>query len=59
MAFEKVKVRTRKVSCDGAKAGTNKAAGHPKVYLHITHDQITCPYCSKVFVLECEVHDAH
>jgi uncharacterized Zn-finger protein len=52
MQFETVKVKTRKVSCDGTKADGNKGLGHPKIYLHITANEITCPYCSRKFVLE-------
>jgi uncharacterized Zn-finger protein len=52
MEFETIKVQSRKVSCDGTKADGNKSLGHPKVYLHITGTDITCPYCSKKFVLE-------
>ncbi|HYP63878.1 MAG TPA: zinc-finger domain-containing protein [Acidocella sp.] len=45
---EIVHVQTRTVSCDGG-VGT---LGHPRVYLRITDHQVTCPYCSKIFVLE-------
>ncbi len=45
---EIVHVKTRSVSCDGG----NGAYGHPKVYLKITGEQITCPYCSRLFILE-------
>lgn len=41
-------VETTAVSCDGGSG----AAGHPNVYLNIGKaGQITCPYCSQVFVL--------
>jgi uncharacterized Zn-finger protein len=46
--FETIKVHSRHVSCDGGKG----ASGHPKVFLHIKGHDITCPYCSKTFVLE-------
>ena len=39
------------VSCDGSEG----ALGHPKIYLEISpHSDgtITCPYCSKKFVLQ-------
>jgi uncharacterized Zn-finger protein len=39
---------TRAVSCDGG----GEPLGHPKIYLHITNTEITCPYCSRRFVLE-------
>jgi uncharacterized Zn-finger protein len=41
-------VKTRAVSCDGG----DGAYGHPKVYLRIVETQITCPYCSRLFILE-------
>jgi uncharacterized Zn-finger protein len=40
-------VQTRTVSCDGGEG----AYGHPKVYLRIVDKQITCPYCSRRFIL--------
>ncbi|MDE8344802.1 MAG: zinc-finger domain-containing protein [Acidocella sp.] len=45
---EIIHVKTRAVSCDGGA----EPLGHPKVYLRIETGQITCPYCSKVFILE-------
>ncbi len=33
----------RSVYCDGSEDG------HPGVYLAISHTEITCPYCSKIF----------
>src|ERR1700722_9779703 len=49
---ETIHVKTRAVSCDGG----DGAYGHPKVYLRIAPDQpgqqIMCPYCSRLFVLE-------
>ena len=36
------------VSCDGG----DFAEGHPKIYLEISDGSITCPYCSKEFVLK-------
>ncbi len=48
--FETVRVSTREVACDGG----GGALGHPKVYLHIDHDKgdtVSCPYCSRMFVL--------
>jgi uncharacterized Zn-finger protein len=57
---EIIRVKTRSVSCDGG----NGAYGHPKVYLKISPDlpeqQIMCPYCSRLFVLEAGAgHEAH
>jgi uncharacterized Zn-finger protein len=40
-------VSSRDVSCDGG----DGAYGHPKVYLKIAGDRVTCPYCSRMFVL--------
>lgn len=48
--FETVRVSTIEVTCDGG----GGPLGHPKVYLHIDHDKadsVTCPYCSRTFVL--------
>jgi uncharacterized Zn-finger protein len=41
-------VKTHAVSCDGG----DGPFGHPKVYLKIVNTEITCPYCSRLFVLE-------
>ena len=39
-------VKSKKVICDGG-GGT---LGHPKVYLDMgDENEITCPYCSKLF----------
>ncbi|TCS63676.1 zinc-finger domain-containing protein [Varunaivibrio sulfuroxidans] len=47
---ETIIVESRTVPCDG----DGGALGHPKVYLEIPHDEseITCPYCSRRFVLD-------
>jgi len=45
---EIVHVTSHVVSCDGGVG----PAGHPRVYLRIKDKEITCPYCSKLFVLE-------
>jgi uncharacterized Zn-finger protein len=47
-ATEIVHVQSSTVSCDGGVG----PLGHPLVYLRITNAQVTCPYCSKLFVLE-------
>jgi uncharacterized Zn-finger protein len=47
-ATEIVHVHSPTVSCDGGVG----PLGHPRVYLRITDTQVTCPYCSKIFVLE-------
>ena len=42
-------VDSKKVSCDGGSG----ALGHPLVYLNMgNNSEITCPYCSKKFILE-------
>ena len=47
--FEMIHVNTLEVVCDGGVG----PLGHPKVYLHIDNDKgsITCPYCSRMFVM--------
>ena len=50
-AFEVIEVIHEKFSCDGG----GGPLGHPKVYLHIDHaegDRVTCPYCSREYVLK-------
>jgi len=51
--FEVIKVKSLEVQCDGVKRGGNKSLGHPRVFLHIDQDKgdITCPYCSRQYVL--------
>ena len=47
--FEVIQVTAREVACDGG----GGPLGHPKVYLHVDHedgDQVTCPYCSRTYV---------
>ncbi len=48
--FETIDVIKPEVACDG---GT-PALGHPRVFLHIDHEtgRITCPYCSRTYVLK-------
>lgn len=49
--FETIEVSHIEVACDGG----GGPLGHPKVYLHIDHDKgdkITCPYCSRTYVLK-------
>ena len=42
-------VHSKKVSCDGG----GGVLGHPKIYLDMgKENQIICPYCSKIFILE-------
>jgi uncharacterized Zn-finger protein len=46
-ASEIIHVDDRTVACDGG----DGALGHPRVYLFIEDRQITCPYCSRLYVL--------
>ncbi len=49
---ETVYAGATKVSCEGGKG----ALGHPKVYLDMGENkEITCPYCSRHFVLKEDV----
>jgi uncharacterized Zn-finger protein len=41
-------VNDHKVKCEGE----TDSSGHPRVYLEINQEQITCPYCSKTFKLK-------
>ena len=45
---EKFEVTSRAISCDGG----GGALGHPTVWLRIEDKQVTCPYCSRTFVLQ-------
>ncbi len=51
---EIIQVQSSTISCDGG----DGAYGHPKVYLRIVAQQIMCPYCSRLFVLEPGVTDS-
>lgn len=48
--FEKIEVTHAEVACDGG----GGALGHPKIYLHMDPEDgaITCPYCSRTYVLK-------
>ena len=49
--FETIEVTSPEVACDGG----GGPLGHPRVYLHIDHDKgdsITCPYCSRTYVMK-------
>jgi len=51
----KVIVQSRSVSCDGGIG----AAGHPNVYLNIGNkNEVICPYCSRVFILNIDSIDS-
>ena len=41
-------VDSHRVKCEGE----GDATGHPLVYLEIKAEQITCPYCSRIFKLK-------
>jgi uncharacterized Zn-finger protein len=40
-------VDSRTVACDGG----DGALGHPRVFLRIAEQQVMCPYCSRLYVL--------
>ena len=42
---EIIHVNDRTVACDGG------PLGHPRVFLHIEGEQVLCPYCSRLYVL--------
>ena len=44
---EIIHVNTRTVACDGGSV----ALGHPRVFLRIPGEQVMCPYCSRLYVL--------
>ena len=48
--FETIEISADQIACDGG----GGALGHPRVYLHIDHDngnKVACPYCSRTYVL--------
>ena len=46
---EKETVQSKKINC----AGIGGSLGHPKGYLDMGDlNEIRCPYCSKLFILE-------
>lgn len=44
---EVIHVDGRTVACDGG----GGALGHPRVYLRIAAQQVMCPYCSRLYIL--------
>jgi uncharacterized Zn-finger protein len=44
---EIIHVDSRTVACDGG----NGALGHPRVFLRIPGEQVMCPYCSRLYIL--------
>lgn len=53
--FEVIEVTSTKVACDGG----GGALGHPRVFLKIDHEHhsVTCPYCSRTYVLRDGAHE--
>jgi len=52
---EMIEVTQSHVACDGG----GGALGHPRVYLHTDpdcNDSVTCPYCSRTYVLRVPHH---
>ena len=45
---ERIMVESRAVPCDGG----GGALGHPRVWLRIVEDHVTCPYCSRTYALK-------
>jgi uncharacterized Zn-finger protein len=41
-------VDSRNIACDGG----DGPLGHPRVWLHIEHEQTFCPYCSRIYRLK-------
>ncbi|HQT86809.1 MULTISPECIES: zinc-finger domain-containing protein [Acidiphilium] len=46
-ATESFEVHDRVVACDGG----GEPLGHPRVYLKIEDRSVSCPYCSRHYVL--------
>jgi uncharacterized Zn-finger protein len=44
---ETILVDDRVAACDGG----DGALGHPRVFLRIVDHEVTCPYCSRLYVL--------
>ena len=44
---EIIHVDDRTVACDGGVG----PLGHPRVFLRIVNDEVVCPYCSRMYVL--------
>ena len=44
---EIIHVDDRTVACDGG----DGALGHPRVFLRIPEQDVLCPYCSRLYVL--------
>jgi len=44
---ERITASARSVACDGG----GGALGHPRIWLRIEGSEVTCPYCSRTYVL--------
>jgi uncharacterized Zn-finger protein len=44
---EIIHVDSRTIACDGG----DGPLGHPRVYLRIPGTEVTCPYCSRLYIL--------
>ena len=54
-APEIIRVDDRTVPCDGG----GGALGHPRVFLRIAEREVSCPYCSRLYVLNEGAGDDH
>jgi len=52
---DRITVTSRTAGCDGG----GGALGHPLVYLRIEATEVTCPYCSRTYVLAEGAGDEH
>ena len=53
---ESVTVAAATVACDGDMA----VGGHPRVFLNVAqHGEVSCPYCSRHFVLDKNARLSH
>jgi uncharacterized Zn-finger protein len=50
---EIIHVDSRTVACDGGEG----ALGHPRVYLRIPGQEVMCPYCSRLYILNAGADD--
>lgn len=55
--FEIISIDRLEVACDGG----GGPLGHPKVFLHIDQEkhQVTCPYCSRLYVYKTAHRASH
>jgi uncharacterized Zn-finger protein len=52
---DRITVASRHVACDGGKG----ALGHPLIWMRIEQHDVTCPYCSRTYVLAPGAGDEH